>query len=247
MILLINFVLCDDNILILNRLSKMLETIFINKNINGNVCLKATSPDETLEYVSTHKVDVMFLDINLNSKLTGCDVADIVRKSNKNIYIVFLTGHLEYALLAYKYKTFDYLAKPIIDERLEETVLRLVDDMTAEKINYIRLNNNRIAINSNDVNYIKKDGMKLVFCTNNESFETYSSFSKFEKSLPENFVRCHKSYIVNINNVTKLQSSDNILELRNHQKCYLGAKYKNNFMEVFNNGNITNNLECTHN
>lgn len=243
----INFILCDDNVVILNRLSKMLETIFIKKDIDGNICLKTTSPDETLEYVSNHKVDVLFLDINLNSKLTGCDVADIVRKNNKNIYIVFLTGHLEYALLAYKYKTFDYLAKPIIDERLEETILRLVDDMTAEKINYIRLNNNRTAINADDINYIKKDGMKLVLCTNDETFETYSSFSKFEKNLPENFIRCHKSYIVNINKVAKLQASDNSLELKNHQKCYLGAKYKNNFMEVFNNGNTTNNLEYTHN
>lgn len=240
----INFVLCDDSVPALNRLGKMLETIFINNNIEGNICLKASTPQETLEYVSNHKVDVLFLDINLNSNLTGCDIADVVRKNNKNVYIVFLTGHLEYALLAYKYKTFDYISKPIVDERLEETVLRLMDDMTSENIHYIRLNNNRTAINANEVNYIKKDGMKLVFCTNNETYETYSSFSKFENCLPVNFIRCHKSFIVNINNVTKLKTSENILELKNNQTCALGAKYKNNFMEVFNNGNFSNNLDC---
>lgn len=240
----INFVLCDDSIPALNRLNKMLETIFINNNIEGNICLKASNPQEVLSYVSNYKVDVLFLDINLNSNLTGCDVADIVRKENKNIYIVFLTGHLEYALLAYKYKTFDYISKPIVDERLEETVLRLVDDMTSERINYIRLNNNRTIINADDVNYIKKDGMKLVFCTKDGTYETYSSFSKFEDCLPVNFVRCHKSFIVNINNITKLKTNENILELKNNQSCTIGAKYKNSFMEVFNNGNITNNLEC---
>ena len=239
----INFVLCDDSIPSLNRLAKMLEAIFIKNNIDAKIGLKSSTPETTIEYVANHKVDVIFLDINLNASLSGCDIADIVRKDNKNVYIVFLTGHLEYALLAYKYKTFDYLPKPIINDRLEETVLRLFEDMNSQTANYIRLNNNRLIINANEVNYIKKDGMKLVFCTNSEKYETYSSFSKLENCLPENFVRCHKSYIVNIKSITKVNSSRNTLEFKNSESCTLGAKYKNNFMEVFKNGNIAKHLE----
>lgn len=240
----LNFVLCDDSIPSLKRLSKMLESIFINNNIEAKIGFCATTPSEVLEYLENHKVDVLFLDINLNANLNGCDIADIIRKKNKNIYIIFLTGHLEYALLAYKYKTFDYLPKPIIDERLEETVLRLMDDISIDTSKFIKVNNNKTLIDANDINYIKKDGMKLVFCTAKENYETYSSFSKFEACLPENFVRCHKSYIVNINNVKKLKINENVLELKNNHSCTIGAKYKTNFMEVFKNGNFTNNLEC---
>lgn len=243
----LNFVLCDDNIPSLKRLSKMLESIFIKNNIEAKIGFSASTPHETLEYIKNNKVDALFLDINLNSNLTGCDIADLIRKKDKNIYIIFLTGHLEYALLAYKYKTFDYLPKPIIDERLEETVLRLMDDMTIDTSNFIKLNNSKILINANDINYIKKNGMKLVFCTAKENYETYSSFSKFENCLPENFIRCHKSYIVNINSVKKFKINKNILELKNNQTCTIGAKYKNNLMEVLNNGNFTNNLECINN
>lgn len=219
----------------------------MKNNIEAEIGLCASNPQDTLDYIENNKVDVLFLDINLNANLTGCDIADLIRKKNKNIYIIFLTGHLEYALLAYKYKTFDYLPKPIIDERLEETVLRLVDDMALETCHFIRINNNKTIINANDVNYIKKDGMKLVFCTGKENYETYSSFSRFETCLPENFVRCHKSYIVNINNVKKCKINENILELNNNCSCNIGAKYKTNFMEVFKNGNFTNNLECVNN
>ena len=243
----INFVLCDDSIPSLYRLTKMLEAIFIKNNLDAKIGLKASTPEKTIEYVNSNKVDVLFLDINLKCSLSGCDVADIVRKNNKDLYIVFLTGHLEYALLAYKYKTFDYLPKPITNERLEETVLRLIDDMQCESVNYIKINKNKTLINANEINYIKKDGMKLVFCTNKGSYETYSSFSRFENCLPENFVRCHKSYIVNVNNITKIKSGQNILELKNNETCTLGAKYKNNFMEVFNNGNITKHLEHINN
>ncbi|MBO5412751.1 MAG: response regulator transcription factor [Clostridia bacterium] len=240
----LNFVLCDDSIPSLKRLSKMLESIFIKNNIEAEIGYLASNPHDALEYIRNNKVDVLFLDINLNSNLTGCDMANLVRKNNKNIYIIFLTGHLEYALLAYKYKTFDYLPKPIVDERLEETVLRLIEDINLETSQFIKINNNRTIINANDINYIKKDGMKLVFCTNKENYETYSSFSKFEPCLPGNFVRCHKSYIVNINNVKKFNFNENIIELKNNCSCTIGAKYKTNFMEVFKNGNFTNNLEC---
>ncbi len=238
----LNFVLCDDSLPSLNRLSRMLESIFIKNNIDAQVSLLASKPSEVLTYVNENKVDVLFLDINLNDTLNGCDVADLIRKKNKYIYIIFLTGHLEYALLAYKFKTFDYLPKPIVDERLEETVLRLIEDMHTEHTNFIKINNNKTIINADEINYIKKDGMKLVFCTSKQSYETYSSFSKFENCLPENFVRCHKSYIVNINNVTEFKNNENILELKNNQFCNIGAKYKTNFMEVFKNGNFTNAL-----
>lgn len=240
----LNFVLCDDNMPSLKRLSKMLESIFIKDNVDAKIAYIASTPHEVLKYTQNNKVDVLFLDINLNSTLTGCDVADLVRKKNKNIYIIFLTGHLEYALLAYKYKTFDYLPKPIVDERLEETILRLIEDITIEASHFIKINNNKTIINSKDINYIRKDGMKLVLCTDKGNYETYSSFSKFETCLPENFVRCHKSYIVNINNVKKYKINENILELNNNCSCNIGAKYKSNFMEVFKNGNFSNNLEC---
>lgn len=243
----LNFVLCDDSIPSLKRLSKMLESIFIKNNIEAKIGLCATDPHKTLDYIENTKVDVLFLDINLNSNLSGCDLADLVRKKNKNIYIIFLTGHLEYALIAYKYKTFDYLAKPIIDERLEETVLRLVEDMSMVSNQFIKINNNKTLINADDIHYIRKDGMKLVFCTSQENYEIYSSFSKFKNCLPENFVRCHKSYIVNINNVKKYKINENMLELKNNQSCGIGAKYKKDFMEVFENGNFTNNLECINN
>ena len=136
----LNFILCDDNIPTLDRLSKMLESIFINHEIDAGITLKTTSPYEVISHIENNKVDVVFLDINLKSELNGCDLADEIRKHNKNVYIIFLTGHLEYALLAYKYKTFDYLPKPIVNERLEDTILRLVEDMNSWSSKFIKLN-----------------------------------------------------------------------------------------------------------
>lgn len=243
----LNFVICDDNPAVLNRLSKMLESIFIKNNIDAEIGLKASIASDVINYLESNKVDVLILDINLKSETTGCDIADMVRKKNKDVYIIFTTGHLEYALIAYKYKTFDYLPKPIVDERLEETILRLMDDMKSTPSKFIRLNNNRTIINQDEVNYIKKDGMKLVFCTNNRTYETYSSFNKIQGCLPGNFVRCHKSFIVNVKNISDINSNNNTILFSPNESCSIGGKYKNEIMEVLKNGNSTNNMECIDN
>lgn len=239
----LNFVLCDDNSSALDRLCTMLESIFINHNIDAKIGLKATAPYDVINYIENNKVNVLILDINLKSETNGCDIANIVRQKNKDVYIIFTTGHLEYALLAYKYKTFDYLPKPIVEEKLEETILRLIDDINRSPTKFIRLNNNKTIINQDEVNYIKKDGMKLVFCTNTRNYETYSSFSKIENCLPENFVRCHKSFIANINNISDVNYSKNTIIFSDNNSCSIGAKYKNNIMEGLKNGFFTNNLD----
>ena len=238
----LRFVLCDDNVPVLHRLEKMLSSIFIKNDIDAKIVYKAKSSNEILDYVKENTIDVLFLDINLKSNITGCDVADIVRRKNKEAYIIFFTGHMEYALLAYKYKTFDYLVKPITTERLEETVLRLVEDTKEAHSHFFKFKNT--VIKQDEINYIKKDGMKLVFCTPSHNYEVYSSFSKIQNCLPDNFVRCHKSYIININNITHFTTNNNEVTFKHNDSCSIGAKYKNNFLEVFENGNFSNNLEC---
>lgn len=239
----LNFVLCDDNLNIVKKLKEMLEILFIKNDIDAKVGFYTDKPEEVLKYEKENIVDVLILDINLNSNISGIDLAKEIRKHNKKVYLIFSTGHLEYSLVAYSVKTFDYLPKPLTIERLEITVNRLLDDLSngASK-KFIKLDKKTI-INENEINYIKKDGMKLVFCTTSGNYETYSSFNKIKNILPDNFVRCHKSYIANTNTIQNINTSTNTVLFNNDLYCDIGPKYKNNLMEVFKHGNISNNLD----
>ena len=244
----LNFVLCDDNQNVSDRLSQMLESLFIKHDLDANISLIESNPISVYKYVENNVVNVLFLDIDLKSQMSGLDLAENIRKINKNIYIIFTSAHLEYVLVAYKYKTFDFLPKPITIERLEETVIRLIDDMNNNTKNniFIRLDNKNTIINQDTVYFIKKDGMKLVFNTSNRSYEVYSSFNKIASELPKNFIRCHKSYIANINKIINIDTNDNIIFFDSNRKikCYIGPKYKNEFMEVLENDrNFTNNMD----
>jgi two-component system response regulator AgrA len=125
----------------------------------------------------------------------------------------------------------------------------MIEDMNPDdkKSHFIRLNNKNTIIDEDSINFIKKDGMKLIFCTDSGNYETYSSFNKIKNLLPENFVRCHKSYIVNTNSIQNFNMNSNTLVLNNDLSCDIGPKYKNNLMEVFKYGNISNNLDSINN
>ena len=130
----LNFVLCDDNKNALDRFSKMLELVLTNNDFDGNISFATTNANELLNYVKNNTVDVVILDIDLHDKISGLDLAEKIRSINKKIYIIFETAHLEYLLLAYKYKTFDYLPKPISLSNLESTISRLFNDIGTEPL-----------------------------------------------------------------------------------------------------------------
>lgn len=235
----LNFVICDDNLNILDRLKKMLDTIFCKNDFEAQVAFSSDNTEEVLNYISSNKVDVAMLDINLKSNKTGIELAKEIRKINKNIYIIFTTGHLEYAMIAYKVKTFDYIAKPINYDRLEETIIRLFEDVTSVPKRYLKIDNKNTLVDESEVQYIKRDGMKLVFHTNSRDYDTYSSFNKFQDKLPENYIRCHKSYIANINQIKDVEPVSGTITFKSGDTCDIGPKYKSNLMEVLNNyGNI---------
>ena len=151
-------------------------------------------------------------------------------------------------MLAYKVKTFDYIAKPLTLERLEETVQRLFNDIFFKPANYLKLDNGKLVINKEDINYIKRNGMKLTFCTNSRQYDSYTSFNKLQDKLSNDFVRCHKSYMVNLNNISKVEINNNKIILKDNSICYIGPKYKNEFMEVFkNHESITNYMVSVNN
>ena len=228
----LKFALCDDNIHILDKLEKMLENIFTKNNFDASVSYKTNNTKDMLNFVSNNKVEVIMLDINLKSDTTGLQLAEAIRKINKDSYIIFTTGHLEYVMIAYKVKTFDYLAKPITYDRLEETVIRLFEDVNGQPKRYIKIDNKNTIIDASEIQYIKRDGMKLIFHTSSRDYDAYSSFAKIQDTLPKNYRRCHKSCIANLSQIKDVEPVSGIITFKDGSTCEIGPKYKSDLMEV---------------
>lgn len=234
----LNFVICEDNTLLLEKMTKMFESLFIKFNFEAQIVLKTADPKDVLRYMHSNKIDVLVLDIDLKSEISGLTLASEIRNIDKNCYIIFHSGHLEFSLVAYKYKTFDFLPKPLTSERLEETMQRLIEDMENAPKLFIRIDNKNTIINEDEILFIKRDGMKVVFHTISRDYEAYTSFNKVAPSLPSHFLRCHKSFIANTHKITMLEPIDGKIIFEDNTFCEIGPKYKKNILEVVNNYGI---------
>lgn len=239
----LNFVLCDNNNNTINTIANIFESAFIKSDFDSQIVLKTTDYREVLNFISTNKVDVVVLEVTYeNTSMTGLDIAEKIRKLNKNCYIIFVSSNMSYITKAFQYKIFDYLFKYTLTvDSLLNTLQRLFDDISNSNCKFLKVDNKGTFVDSNDIQYIEKNGMKLIYHTYNNNYETYNSFSKIIDKLPENFVRCHKSFIANINNISSICLSDNnSIYFKNDTTCYIGPKYKNCFLEMINNVTINN-------
>lgn len=230
----LNFIICDDDINMINKLSSLFEKTFIKNDFDAKIVLKTSNYKEILSFMTSNLVNVVILDIEFkNSKINGLNIAEEIRKINKDCYIIFITSHFEYLMEAYDYKTFAYLFKNSISiDTLSDTLNRLFDDASGSSTKFLKIDNKGTYIDLNDIQFIEKNGMKIIYHTSHGILETYNSFSKIEDKLPSCFIRCHKSFIANTNNVVNISLSNNSITFKNAEICYIGPKYKNHFMEV---------------
>ena len=99
---------------------------------------------------------------------------------------------------------------------------------------YLKIDNKNTIVDQSEIKFIKRDGMKLIFHTTNKDYEIYSSFNKIQDSLPGNFVRCHKSFIANIDNISNIEPVENKIFFDNDFYCDIGPKYKKDLLEAVN-------------
>lgn len=235
----LHFALCDDNKNTLEKTTSTLESIFCNADIEADIAFASTSSRKLLDYLSENQADVVLLDIDLSNKVSGIELAKKIREVNKYIYIIFITAHFEYSMLAYKVKTFDFLVKPITYESLKDTIVRLRDDIYGNKNCFVKFGRSKQYIRANDIIYIEKDKAKATVHTTETSFQIYATVEEIISCLPGYFVRCNKSFIINTNRVSQIDMHERNLSL-NKLRINYTRKYVSDERKMISNEGITN-------
>ncbi len=171
---------------------------------------------EAFSIINSHKIDVIFLDINM-PEISGLSFAKSI---NKNIRIIFTTAYREYAVDGFDLKAVDYLLKPISFERLLQAVNKFLNEnsavyteekkeFTIEKSDFIFVRSDRkmIKINFSEINYIESLGDYLKICLPNKTVITRETISSMEAKLPKrDFIRVHRSFILSIAKIESFTS-----------------------------------------
>lgn len=208
----INIAVCEDKketqLLIVDYIENILKNISIEYEIQ-----KYLSGKELLES-NLKDIDVLFLDIKME-KINGMDTTRKIRKVGNEIEIIFITSLIDYVQEGYEVRAYRYLLKPIEFEELKKHMLTCIKDIEINKDSYITIKNksNRYKIYLNQIKYIEVQRKEMLIHTINKNFDIRYSLNKIEKELNlSRFIRCHKSFIVNLSHVENIKYNIAILE-----------------------------------
>lgn len=176
---------------------------------------------ECVEYLKNNKVDLLFLDIQMD-ELTGIQLLNILR--NKPL-VIFTTAYDSYAIKGYELDAIDYLLKPIPFDRFMKATEKVYDRLSSKLENSlvtkeVIVTNNRTGedfffiktefhlekLRFSEILYIEGMGDYLMIHTSSKKIMTLQNFKKTEEILPEgNFCRVHKSYMVALDKIESIE------------------------------------------
>ena len=179
---------------------------------------EASDGRAALELSEQLKPDVVFLDVEM-PELNGIETARAIQDQNPNIVIIFATAYEGYMGDAFEVYAFDYLMKPFKVERVIQTLERVrerlrmrIDRPITPQVTVPRAASGRMMLRHRDgVSFVdyedillvqREDRATVIYTKEEERFVTSDSLSEMEEKLPRDvFFRCHKSYIINLNQI----------------------------------------------
>lgn len=161
-----------------------------------------TSGEEILKNDS-FSYHIFFMDIQL-SNIDGVETAKEIRKKGYAGEIVFLTAFNEYVFEGYNVRALNYILKPITYIKLSTCMDVVLQSIQIE--NYIIRNRDIIEkIPYKDIIYILSERHYMEFVTKSKSYKHLICIKDVLKHLPSQFVRCHRTVIINVNHIQKLE------------------------------------------
>lgn len=179
---------------------------------------EASSCESAVELIRLYDPQLIFLDIQLSGE-TGFD---LLERINNSIKVIFVTAYDEYAIRAFEVNAIDYLLKPVNPERLKKAIEKVIKrEKTPESETksyeysdsiYVRLNNySSRFIKISSINFIEPVGnySKIVTIEGKHCL-VLKTLKQWQEELPDNnFVRIHRSSIVNIEHVDHIEKDSN--------------------------------------
>ena len=230
----LNFIILDDDATHNINTNKRLQLVFKKYAMEASIALQTTKPDDVVEYSLSNNTEnnVYLLDVNVQSNINGIDVANSIRELDAKAYIVFVSAHPEFVMPSLKTKVFDYLIKPVSIDTLAECINSIYKDfmkVNSDKVQSIAIKSgfNMYTLRFDEIAFFEKYGHLLVVHRVSGKIESSESLDSIECKLDkEIFFRCHKSFIVNISHIIRIDFLSNIIYLKNGETCAVSKRCK---------------------
>lgn len=231
--------ICDDEYKTCSDIENTIQDFFARR---GESCETEVwySSESLCRDISTFNPDILFLDIELpaeNGVFAGKYIRDDLHKDTMNI--VYISHKTNYALELFKIHPYDFLVKPISAEQICSTIEKIL------KLDEIQNREFRFAYNK--TNYMVPYGEIMYFSSwnktvnihkaNGETLKYYDKLNNIQGTLPLQFVRISKSYIVNMKYITSWKY--NLVVLNDGVELNIAQSHRTTFKQSICNYNLT--------
>ena len=205
--------ICDDNPADTQIIQKYAEDWLKQQGIEAALVCFPSAESFLFQYEESQPYDLLFLDVEMG-EMDGVALAKELRTRGDTAQIVFITGYTDYMAQGYDVEALHYLIKPVDEQKLYAVLDRAVKRI-AQPVKHILLETAEgiVRLNAVDVMFAEAMGHVLQLHTiDGMTHEARMSMKDAEKLLGEGFVRCHRSYLVNLKHIRRITRTDVVLD-----------------------------------
>lgn len=233
-----------------SRTRSLLFNILSQTELDLSLHQDGDSVESGLEAIKSINPDIVLLDIQLPDG-SGFDILDQI--GDRDFQVIFITAHVDYAVEAIKRSALDYILKPIDKKELKQAVERAIEQLSKNanqpkqyeallsdlkgdrKKIVLRTAESLIIIDVDTIVRCNSEGNYTTFyLSDDRKIVTSKTLKEYEQSLSGTyFIRCHRSHIINLNFVDRLDRNDRgIIVMKDGTEIPLSRSFREKFLEL---------------
>lgn len=186
------------------------------ENISVDMNVFPSAESFLFQYAENKDFDILLLDIEMKA-MNGVELAKRIREENDSVQIIFITGFPDFMADGYEVSALHYLMKPVSFDKLSTVLNRAANKLNkTEKSVLFAVDDETVRVSVSEIISVEAFAHSCVLMTMHTRYELKKGISAIEKMLcetaGEEFVRCHRSYIVGVKYIKSISKTDITLD-----------------------------------
>lgn len=197
--------LCDDEKMAMDHVIAAVQRILDKNDIKFELTCFNNGFDLIKNLQEGCYYDLIMLDIMM-PEINGIDLTRHIKENCETSRVILVSSSTDYVFRGYDVGVDNYLVKPLDEKRTEEVLLKNYKKCRESSFFHLKVGDTMVKIYYHDVEYIESFRKKLTYHVAGKAYEVYGKLDDFCQEMPpEDFCRCHKSYVINLDKVTKIK------------------------------------------
>ncbi len=233
----LNIFICEDNDTQRRAIVQTIQNTVLIEELDMELVLDTGNPYALLEKArGSQNTGIYFLDINLGSDMNGMKLAQQIRLLDPRGFIIFITAHSELSFMTFQYRVeaMDFVLKDNPAEaelKIRECLLNAMERYTLQtnkmhKVYTVQAGGRKITVDYDDILFFETSSNihKVILHAKDRQIEFPSTMKALSCTLDNNFVRCHRSFLVNKNNIKETDAKKRTIYFTNGETCLMSTR-----------------------